>query len=85
MGKIPDTIRIALWTHADSGLVVATSPDVPGLYVHGKDKEEIDSRIRPAVKALCEADRKLADEKAKAFKPPQGFQRAADYTVELAA
>lgn len=85
MRKIPDTIRVALWTHAESGLMVATSPDVPGLYVHGKDKVEIDNRIQTAVEALCAADKKLADEKAKSFNPPQGFKRAADYTVELAA
>ncbi len=65
--------------------MVAISPDVPGLYVHGKSKDEIDSRIQEAVDALCAADKKLADEKASAFKPPQGFKRAADYTVEIAA
>jgi hypothetical protein len=82
MRTIPDTIRITLMTHRKSGLMVAVSPDVPGLYVHGKSEEEITARIPIAVRALREADRALA---AKAQKLPEGFSTEKTYELALAA
>lgn len=83
MRHIPGEIRVNLATHSATGSMIATSPDVPGLYVHGRSKAEIDARIPIAVKALCEADRRLAAERAK--KLPEGFSVRDTYKLDLVA
>jgi len=82
MRKIPETIRITVMLHQKSGLMVAISPDVPGLYVHGKSEEDIKERIPIAVEALRDADRMLA---AQAPKLPEGFSAKKTYELSLAA
>lgn len=82
MRKIPDTIRIEIMTHRPSGLMVAVSPDMPGLYVHGDSEEEIKGRVPVAVQALIDADKMLAARKPKL---PDGFSREKSYDLALAA
>jgi hypothetical protein len=82
MRRIPDTIRVTIATHKKSGLMVAVSPDVPGLNVHGNRKEEIEARIPIAVRKLVEADRKLAQERA--VRLPKEFTEQKAYQLDLA-
>ena len=82
MRKIPDKIRIEIMIHRPSGLMVAVSPDVPGLYVHGNSEEEITGRIPVAVQALIDADKMLA---ARRPKLPDGFSKEKSYELTLAA
>lgn len=85
MRTIPETINVVLFTHDQSGLMVAVSPDVPGLYVHGKSEEEINSRIPIALRALAEADQKLAADRVKGLTPPEGFHLKGEYQLGLQA
>ncbi len=80
MREIPEKISVMLATHIKSGLMLAISPDVPGLYVHGKNKEEIEERIPIAIRALVEADRELAKKRA-AF--PEEFSLQKTYQLEV--
>ncbi len=82
MRTIPEKIRIEIMTHRPSGLMVAVSPDVPGLYVHGKNEEEITLRIPVAVKALRDADVIVA---ARKLKLPAGFSKEKSYDFPLVA
>lgn len=41
--------------HRKTGLKVAVSDDLPGLYVHGRSDEELFERIPIAIKAMLEA------------------------------
>jgi predicted RNase H-like HicB family nuclease len=82
MRKIPESIRVTIATHRASGLMIAVSPDVPGMYVHGKSKEEIEARIPIAIEALCAADRQLASQGPKL---PEGFLPEKTYELELVA
>jgi hypothetical protein len=83
MRQIPDEIRVRLATHEATGLMIATSPDVPGLIVHGRNRAEIDARIPEAVRALVAADKKLAEKQARGL--PRGFAIQDSYSLEVAA
>ena len=41
--------------HSETGLLVATSDDLPGFYAHGRSEREIEERIPQAMKSLLEA------------------------------
>jgi predicted RNase H-like HicB family nuclease len=41
--------------HRETGLYVAVSDDLPGLYVHGRSERELEERVPVAIKALLEA------------------------------
>jgi predicted RNase H-like HicB family nuclease len=47
--------RVETVEHRETGLLVAMSDDLPGLYVHGRSEEELEERIPVAIKALLEA------------------------------
>lgn len=48
-------IEISVVKHKTTGILVATSDDMRGLFVHGKTMEELDERIPSAIVALLEA------------------------------
>lgn len=48
-------INIEVLNHEQSGLMVAVSDDLPGLYVHGTSFEEVRSRVPAAIKSLVSA------------------------------
>ncbi|TPI29002.1 DUF1902 domain-containing protein [Mesorhizobium sp. B3-1-6] len=52
------TINIDVISHEKSGLLVAVSDELPGLYVHGDTYEEIRARLPDAIKSLVEASEK---------------------------
>lgn len=85
MRNIPETINVVLWTHDKSGLMVAMSPDIPGLYVHGQSEDEINSRIPVALRALVDADQQLASKRVKGLTPPEGFHLKGEYQLGLQA
>jgi predicted RNase H-like HicB family nuclease len=41
--------------HRDTGLRLAISDDLPGLYVHGQSDEELEELVPQAIRALLEA------------------------------
>jgi hypothetical protein len=49
-------IRIRTLRHGPTGLLVAVSDDMKGLYVHGNSEEELIERLPVAIRALLEAD-----------------------------
>ena len=59
MTKIQDThikhISIKTLQHAATGLLVASSDDMPGLCVHGRNEDELNKRVPVAIRALLEA------------------------------
>lgn len=48
-------ININTLEHRDTGLLIATSPDLKGLYVHGRTREELNRRIPQVIRDLLEA------------------------------
>lgn len=48
--------RVEIVLHQGTGLLVAVSDDLPGLYVHGRSTDELSDRIPLAIKAILEAD-----------------------------
>jgi hypothetical protein len=48
------TIQVA--RHQQTGLLVAYSDDLRGLYVHGRSEEELRERIPVAIRDILEAD-----------------------------
>ena len=77
--------RIDAVAHRETGLIVAFSDDLPGLYVHGRSEEELRERIPEAIRALLEAQGESVsgivrcddDELPSSFKP-----MAAVYALE---
>lgn len=49
-------IRIRLLEHKDGELLMAISPDMKGLVVHGYSEEEITQKLPGAIRDLLEAD-----------------------------
>jgi len=56
MGTVSRTIKIDVLEHPKSGLMVAVSDELPGLYVHGTNDGELAARIPEAIRALLEAE-----------------------------
>jgi len=50
------TISADILMNEKSGLMVAVSDDLPGLYVHGRTQSELNERIPVAIKAILEAN-----------------------------
>ena len=48
-------IRISIVVHKRTGLLVAFSDDLKGLYVHARDDDELRERIPVAIRAILEA------------------------------
>jgi predicted RNase H-like HicB family nuclease len=48
-------ISIQVITHRETGLLVAFSPEMDGLYVHGRTEQELRERVPVAIRALLEA------------------------------
>lgn len=48
-------ISVSFDWHSKTGLIVATSSDLPGLIVHGRTHADLDRAIPDAIKALLEA------------------------------
>lgn len=71
-------ITVNIIKHRDTGLLLGTSEQMRGLYVHGRSIEELESRIADAIKELLEAEGKtgvkvLPVEDADAAKIPPAF------------
>jgi hypothetical protein len=56
------TIRVRTLEHTGSGMLVAVSDDMRGLYVHGANAAEINRRIPEAIRSLLEAEGKTVIE-----------------------
>lgn len=58
MAKIKVTRKFNVFTavHKDGTLLVATSPELRGLIVHGRSEAELTERIPVAIRAILEAD-----------------------------
>lgn len=56
-----DTITVDVVTHKDTGLMIATSEEMRGLYVHGRSIAEINERLLVAIRAMLEADGKVVE------------------------
>ncbi len=55
MEPIEKTIRIKVLEHQRTDLLMAFSPDMPGLVVHGRSAGELEEKIPGALKDLLEA------------------------------
>lgn len=49
------TIEIDIIQHRDTGLLIATSTDLRGLYAHGRSYEELIENACTAIQAILEA------------------------------
>ena len=56
MLEVNREISVSFVRHSKTGLIVATSDDLPGLIVHGRTFAELDKAIPFAIKSLLEAD-----------------------------
>lgn len=52
-------IRIKTLVHEKTGLLIASSEDLPGLLVHGRNADELTQRLPVAIQALLEASGKV--------------------------
>lgn len=72
------SITIETIRHRDTGLIVATSPEMKGLIVHARSEKELNVRIPQAIRAILEAEGvRVVDVKPaeveKETKTPAGF------------
>jgi len=51
-------ITVNIIKHKDTGLLLGTSEEIKGLYVHGRSLEELESRIPDAIREILEASGK---------------------------
>lgn len=49
---LPELVTIDVFKHKETGLLLATSPELTGLYVHGRNSEEMNERVLAAIKAI---------------------------------
>lgn len=49
---LPELITIDVFEHKETGLLLATSRELTGLYVHGSTEEEVNERVPGAIKAI---------------------------------
>lgn len=59
MHKHENSIEVHILTNRESGLLLAVSDDLKGLYVHGRTEAQLFERIPQAIKALLEASGKV--------------------------
>jgi len=50
------TIRVALMAHRDTGLLIATSDDLKGLFLAGRSEDEIERQLPGAIREILEAE-----------------------------
>lgn len=48
-------IKVDIIQHEKTGLLIATSDDLRGLYAHGRTMEDLEDAIGAAIKAILEA------------------------------
>ncbi len=49
------TIKVDIHTHVATGLLIATSEDLKGLYAHGRTVDDLERNIMRAIKDILEA------------------------------
>ncbi len=49
-----NVINVDIQTHRETGLILATSDDMPGLYVHARSFEELERRLPIAIRDILE-------------------------------
>jgi hypothetical protein len=52
-----DQIKVDIHVIGKTGLLLATSEELRGLYVHGRNNDELWERIPVAIRAILDADR----------------------------
>lgn len=50
------TISVEMLVHDGTGLIVAVSDELKGLYVHGRTIAEVEARLPECIRALLEAE-----------------------------
>lgn len=55
MKKPPSEIHVQIITHEKTGLLVALSDDLKGLYAHGRTIDELESNVVDAIRDIIEA------------------------------
>lgn len=82
-------INVYTVSHKDTGLLIAMSDELKGLYVHGRTQQELEDRIPIAIRAILEADgKKVISVKKEAGSEPRpgGFLPTANsYQAQFAA
>lgn len=53
---IDTVVPLRILTHKETGLLLAVSDEMPGLYVHGRTDREIAERAPQAIHAILEAN-----------------------------
>lgn len=66
--------RVETITNVKTGLLIAISEDLPGLYVHGRSQEELDERVPIAIKALVEAQGEKVGQIVRCDDVPSAFE-----------
>lgn len=76
--------KVDIIQHEKTGLLVATSDDLPGLYAHGRTMEDLEKAIAVAIKDILEAktDRKVQVKKRAATKPSGFFPREMTFAAD---
>lgn len=71
-----EDIRVEIITHEKTGLLVATSPDLRGLYAHGRTIDDLEVAVTRAIKDILEANlqtpvtvRKRPEDRKRGFAP----------------
>ena len=80
---------IAVFVRQDSGALVATSPDLKGLNVWGKDEAELCDRIVQGIKVLFRLDRGMTVDvriaaEVKSFERPRALSPRSQFLVAAA-
>lgn len=52
-----DPIKIQVYRHETTGLLMAATDDLPGFVVHAHSDDEMEAKLIPAYKAFIEATR----------------------------
>ena len=55
MADMNKEIRVKIITHEVTGLMIAMSDDLPGLYVHGRTSKDLERAIPIAIRDILEA------------------------------
>lgn len=71
-------IRVSIRQHEKTGLLIATSEDLRGLYAHGRTMEDLEAAVAIAIKDILEAKlqrsvevSKRSEERLSAFVPTE--------------
>lgn len=66
----------------ESGLYVASVPELPGCYTQGKTLEEARKRIKEAIKLVLESDKEIKKEKLQSPKSSSCFFGIEEVTIQ---